>query len=131
MQRSSLTVTLLFLGSGRIAAVGQAAMMFGISHPPLAIFSWSIFGGFRWMPTIARSEQWTAPHMFRQHATEMRSLPGSVMLSKYGCISSMIDFTSAEASVAALWQWIHPWVWTTLLIALPVPPTGQPFAFNS
>ena len=43
-----------------------------------------------------------------------------------GCSSSMIALTSAEASVAALWQWIQPWVWTMLLMELPVPPTGQP-----
>ena len=44
MHFSSFTTTLLFLGSGRIAAVGQAAMMFGTSHVLLSR-SWSVLGG--------------------------------------------------------------------------------------
>ncbi len=36
----------------------------------------------------------------------------------------MTALTTPEASVAAEWQWTHPWVWTMLEMAGPIPPTG-------
>ena len=47
--------------------IGQEANSVGISH----IFgrsSWLMTGTDVWTPRIAMSEQWTAPHMLRQHA---------------------------------------------------------------
>src|SRR3990172_2888768 len=72
MQRSSLMVTLFSFGFGLMAAVGQEAIMVGISHC-LATRSLSMTGGLRCTPTRAMSEQWTAPHMFRQQARAMRT----------------------------------------------------------
>ena len=44
---------------------------------------------------MAMSEQCTAPHMFRQQARAMRSLPGiGLVPSKYSCRSSMTHFTT-------------------------------------
>ena len=54
-----------------MAPVGQAAITFGISHLARTR-SWLTCGGLRWMPRMAISEQCTAPHMFRQQASEMR-----------------------------------------------------------
>src|SRR4030042_5885411 len=83
IQRSSLTTTALTSLSGcrRIAPVGQEAITVGISQVA-ANFSLSTFGIFVWTPTIAKSEQWTAPHMLMQHANETLSLAGSFMLVK-------------------------------------------------
>jgi hypothetical protein len=38
--------------------------------------------------------------------------------------SSITALTGPEASVAGVWQWIQPWVWTMLVTPAPVPPTG-------
>ncbi len=74
---------------------------------------------------MAMSEQCTAPHMLRQQARAIRSFPGiGFVPSKYSCRSSMTHFTTPDASVAAEWQWTHPWVWTMLEMAAPIPPTG-------
>jgi len=43
----------------------------------------------------------------------------------------MIALTRPEASVAELWQWIHPCVCTTLEMQSPMPPTGSPSFFTS
>ena len=107
---------------GRIAASGHDATRFGISHTR-GRFAWSIFGGRRWIPRIAMSEQCTAPHMFRQHATAMRSFPGSRIRVNSSASSSITTFTSPDASVADEWQCTHPCVCTTLEIAFPIPPT--------
>jgi len=110
--------------AGRMAPVGQAETVEGTSH---WAFSWSclITGARRWTPRMAMSEQCTAPHMFRQQAKAMRSLAGSLAEpSKYGKSSSIRALTTPEASVAAEWQWTQPWVWTTLVIPEPIPPTG-------
>jgi len=60
-----------------MAPVGQDARTEGISQVA-ASFSLLTFGGFVWMPTTARSEQWTAPHMLMQQATAMRSFASSL-----------------------------------------------------
>ena len=65
------------------------------------------------------SEQWQAPHMLTQQASATRSFAGSVHAGKVPVSSSITAFTSPEASVAAEWQWIQPWVCTMLLTALP------------
>jgi hypothetical protein len=39
--------------------------------------------------------------------------------------SSMVALTVPEASVAGVWQWIQPWVWTMLVMPAPVPPIGK------
>src|SRR3990172_10709529 len=130
MQRSRLMLTDLVPALGMMACVGQERTVFGISHTAATLAS-SMRGGFRWMPTMARSEQWTAPHMLRQHATATRRLAGSFISTKYSYSSSIMDFTRPEASVAALWQWTQPCVWMTLEIEWPVPPTGRPCCFSS
>ena len=74
---------------------------------------------------MAMSEQCTAPHMFRQQARAIRSLPGiGLVPSKYSCRSSMTHFTTPDASVAAEWQCTQPCVCTMLEMAFPIPPTG-------
>src|SRR5574342_952066 len=111
--------------AGRMAPVGQAATVLGISQV-LGSRSWLILGGVRCTARTAMSEQWTAPHMFRQQAKATRSLAGRSERSKWGKSSSMSDFTTPEASEAAEWQCTQPWVWTMLVMAGPVPPTGYP-----
>src|SRR4030042_5778105 len=78
IQRSSLTTTALRSLSGcrRIAPVGQDAITVGISQTA-ANFSLFTFGIFVCTPTIAKSEQWTAPHMLIQQARETPNLAGS------------------------------------------------------
>jgi hypothetical protein len=77
------------------------------------------------------SEQCTAPHMFTQQASAMRSLPGRSIPVNRPISSSISALTMPDASVAAEWQWIHPWVCTMFEIELPVPPTGKPMAARS
>src|SRR5512143_1947215 len=101
MHFSSLTMSDFSLGSGRMAPVGQAAITFGISHLARTR-SWLTTGGLRWMPRMAISEQWTAPHIFRQHASEMRQYAGSLESAKYSNRSSMTDLTMPDASVAGV-----------------------------
>jgi len=110
MQRSLFTrMVLTFLPSGRSvlpgfrAPVGQDAMARGISHM-LSRYSWSMRGGLRWKPTTATSEQWQAPHMFRQQATATRTMAGIRMLVNSSNSSSMMTLTVPEASVAGVWQ---------------------------
>src|ERR1019366_4369952 len=109
--------------AGRMAPVGQDATRVGISETFLTI-SCLIFGGLRCIPRMAMSEQCTAPHMLRQQAIAMRTRAGRLSCVKRSYSASITDFTIPEASVAAEWQWLHPWVWTTLLMEAPVPPTG-------
>ena len=66
--------------------------------------------------------------MFKQHANAVRSFAGSSIFLKCGNKSSMMHFTTPEASEAAEWQCTHPSVCTTLVIEFPVPPTGYPAA---
>ena len=106
-----------------MAPVGQEAIRVGTSQI-LGSTSWRILGGLRWMPSTAMSEQCTAPHMFRQQATAIRSLAGSFSSTKYGNSSSIMHFTRPEASVAEEWQCTQPCVWTMLLMLALVPPTG-------
>ena len=54
--------------------------------------------------------------MFRQQASAMRTRAGRLFVVKYSWSSSMTAFTTPEASVAGVWQWIQPWVCTTLLM---------------
>src|SRR5512140_2778617 len=105
MQRSSLIFTDFAAGFGLMAPVGQEAMVVGISHwfPIVASFT---FGGLRWMPRMAISEQCTAPHILRQQASAIRTRAGRVFVVKYSWSSSITDFTTPEASVAGVWQWI-------------------------
>src|ERR1039458_6206588 len=55
----TFTVRLPSTTAGRMAPVGQEAMRVGISQP-LRRASWRIWGGLRWMPRMAMSEQCTA-----------------------------------------------------------------------
>ncbi len=103
--------------------MGQDAIVVGISQT-LGTRVWSGLGTVRWIPRMAMSEQCTAPHMFRQQARAMRTWEGRLMVAKYPCSSSMTAFTGPEASVAGVWQWTQPWVWTMLVTECPVPPTG-------
>ena len=64
-----------------MAPVGQEETSVGISQT-LGSSSWSIVGTLVCTPSTAMSEQCTAPHMFRQQAKAMRSLPGSSMLGE-------------------------------------------------
>src|SRR6202142_777614 len=107
MHLSLLIFMLFFAGSGLIAPVGQQAMVEGTSHIFLR-FSCSILAPLLCIATTAISEQWTAPHIFVQHATASLTLPGVVFSLKYSCRSSMMTFTRPDASVHALWQCIHP-----------------------
>ncbi len=79
------------------------------------------------------SEQCTAPHMFRQHASAMRSLPGNRLACRRStrARSSITAFTTPDASVAAEWQCTQPCVCTMLEMAGPMPPTGWPSAARS
>src|SRR5512143_2996182 len=115
MQRSSLIFTDFVAGFGAMAPVGHDAIVVGISHWFARVASLT-FGGLRWMPRMAISEQCTAPHMFRQQARAIRTRAGRVFVVKYSWSSSMTAFTTPEASVAGVWQCTQPWVWTTLLI---------------
>ena len=72
------------------------------------------------------SEQCTAPHMLRQQARAIRTWAGSLWLPKYSNRSSMTALTMPEASMAGVWQWTQPWVWTMLVTEWPVPPMGMP-----
>ena len=74
---------------------------------------------------MAMSEQCTAPHIFRQQARDTLNCAGSRMLVNSSNNASMVAFTGPEASVAGVWQWIHPWVWTMFVTPAPVPPMGN------
>src|ERR1035438_4929952 len=124
------TVRLPSTTAGRMAPVGQEAIRVGISQA-LRSASCLICGGLRWIPRMAISEQCTAPHMFTQQASATRSLAGRSWRVKCGYSSSIRALTMPEASVAAEWQWIQPWVCTTLLMELLVPPTGKPASCSS
>src|SRR5208337_3348299 len=63
--------------------------------------------------------------MLRQHARAMRICAGSLWLPKYSNNSSITALTTPEASMAGVWQCAQPWVWTILVMLLPVPPTGN------
>jgi hypothetical protein len=65
-----------------MAPVGQDATVVGISQR-FGIRVLSGLGTVRWMPRMAMSEQWTAPHMFRQHARAIRTWLGSFIVTKY------------------------------------------------
>ena len=65
------------------------------------------------------SEQWTAPHMFKQQAKATRILPGSFISAKYSNKSSITALTTPEASVAAEWQCTQPCVCPMAEIELP------------
>src|SRR5512140_1557445 len=101
MQRSALIFTDLAAGLGLMAPVGQDAMVVGISHwlPRVASFT---FGGRRWMPRMAMSEQCTAPHIFRQQARAILTRAGRDLVVKYSWSSSMTAFTTPEAFVAGV-----------------------------
>ncbi len=77
------------------------------------------------MPTMPISEQCTAPHMLMQQASEMRTGAGRRMDLKSSYMTSMMDFTGPDASVAGVWQCTQPWVCTMLVTPAPVPPTGN------
>ena len=83
MHCSSMTSTdgLPSTVAGRMAPVGQEAISVGTSQILGSTSCW-ILGGLRWMPRMAMSEQCTAPHMFRQQATAIRSLAGSFSSTK-------------------------------------------------
>src|SRR5512144_482975 len=115
MQRSSLIFTVLVAGFGLMAPVGHDAMVVGISHWFASVASFT-FGGLRWMPRMAMSEQCTAPHILRQQARAILTRAGSFVVVKYSWSSSMTAFTTPEASVAGVWQCTQPWVCTTLLM---------------
>ncbi len=70
-------------------------------------------------------ESGTAPHMFRQQAREMRTWAGSLWEPKYSNSSSHDRLDHAGASMAGVWQWTQPWVWTMLVMPAPVPPKGR------
>src|SRR3972149_3105430 len=127
MQRGSLITTLLMFlsGWGRMAPVGQEAMVVGISHRWRS-FSCMTLGAVRWIPRMAMSEQCTAPHMLRQQARAILTWAGSLWLPKYSNRSSITALTVPAASVAGVWQCTQPWVWTMLLTEWPVAPMGMP-----
>ena len=107
MHFSSLTISDLVFGIGPDGAGGAGSD--DVRDLALArTRSWLTFGGLRWMPRMAISEQCTAPHMFRQHASEMRQYAGSFMSAKYSYRSSITALTMPDASVAGVWQWIQP-----------------------
>src|SRR4030042_2652737 len=108
-----------------MAPVGQEEMVVGISDRWRSL-SWVTLGGVRCMPRMAMSEQCTAPHIFRQQARAILTWAGSLWLPKYSYRSSITALTMPEASMAGVWQWTQPWVWTILLTEWPVAPRGIP-----